>query len=195
MNGAGKQSTGKSDSDINNILGLNLKGNLEKSSNEKSSVAAFTRRGVASQEFIDKVKAVLEKAALNKQNDTISIKVDPPHLGEVTIKVSQKNGEIHAKLSAENKEIEAILKSQSSELNGILQSLGFKSNEVHVQIGSTEMSADFSSLKDLNYDKDQSNFQEKNLKTANSGRSDISDLVGNGVIETKNMVQESGWVA
>lgn len=109
---------------------------FEKSGSEKVTSNTFHARTAQAQVMIDKVKGVLEQAAINKTNDTITVKVEPANLGELTVKVSEKNGQIHAKITPESKEVEDILRSQSRELSMVIQALGYKEEDVQVSIGS-----------------------------------------------------------
>ena len=192
--GAIKQGKSGSDSGLEGLASLAAKSSMEKGQTEKTGASAFTKRSALSQDFIDKVKEVLEKAAAKRENDTISIKVDPPHLGEIKVKVSHKNGEIYTKLTPENKEVEQVLKSQSHELNAILQGLGFKAEEVHVQIGSESVSQ-FPHAPNLSNENGTNLFQRKGGSKNLHGKNGVAELLGSGVNDSNAVMNESGWVA
>lgn len=109
---------------------------LDKNTSEKLMSDKFHARTAQAQAMVDKVKEVVEQAAINKSNDSITVKVDPPHLGELTVKVSEKKGQLYAKITPESKEVEDILRSHSREISGVIQALGYKEEEVQVTIGS-----------------------------------------------------------
>ena len=188
-----------SDSKINldSVVSIQSKTSGEKVVSEKSHVSPLTRRTVLSQEFVDKVKEVLQNAAVNKTNDTISVKVDPPHLGEIQVRIKHKNGELFAKLTPENKEVEQVLKTKVSELSQVIQAIGFHSKDIHIQIGN-DTSVEYSFQGNVSYDfNENSNLNEwvnKNDSQSYTGMFH-SDSGLNGSETRKDIVQDAGWVA
>lgn len=193
-----KQGASELKSSVDTVLGLAQKSATDKSATEKTSNTSFIRRSALSQEFVDKVKEVLEKAAINKTNDSISVKIDPPHLGQIHVKITHKNGEIYAKLTPEHKEVEQVLKTKSHELMNVIQALGFSPNEVHIQIG-REVPQELPPTEQTAYSYEQSS-TERNLSSdgGNSGLSyqgNTHPIRHENLVEQKSLIVDNGWVA
>ncbi len=189
------QLTSGSKPDFQVISSLGLKDSSGEKLGTEKTQASFLRRDVKAQEFIDKIKEALMKAAANKTNDTISVKVNPAHLGEIKVTVSHKNNEIYAKLVPESKEIEQILKTKSHELNAVIQALGFTPDSVHIQVGSEpNPNLSWNNIFKGNQENASNNGSSKGNKSPFSKHVDVGELIGGSVTEP-TVVQESGWVA
>ncbi len=193
-------------SDSSAVFGLQAKSTLDKTSTERLSSSSVQKRSADAQAFVDKVKEVLNNLAASKSNDSITIKIDPPHLGEITVRVSQKLGEIHAKIMPESKEVEKTLIAQSSELSLVLQALGFREDQVKVTIG--RQGEDFAHYKgqDENAFSNRSEFRNSN-QDLKSDKKSFKDQEALGIflgidkedssagLKSSTGLDVSGWVA
>jgi hypothetical protein len=167
---------------------------LEKNSSEKVINNSFHARTAQAQVMIDKVKAVIEQAAVNKTNDSITVKIDPPHLGELTVKVSEKKGQIYAKITPESKEVEEVLRSQARELSLVIQALGYKEEDVEVSIGTA--TPDFYRAFS-HHDSANSGFSNSNTGLNKSRFGVLGNSEQTGINIDNNLTSEDlvGWVA
>ncbi len=180
--------------DINQSLVQGNKTVFDKGHTGKITNESFSARTAQAQVMIDKVKAVLEQATVNKANDTITVKVEPANLGELTVKVSEKNGQIYAKITPQSREVEDILRSQSRELSLVIQALGYQKEDVQISIG--EASPDFHSAF---YNGNDSQGESSG---SNKGSQNARTFLGNGIKDTgmkidNNLTREDlvGWIA
>ncbi len=130
--------------DLKSLLGLKPEvdsiATIGKGVSDKLHTLAKSMKGEAGtparqQMYVEQVKEVLARMAQSKTTDSVTVKIDPPHLGEITVRIVQKGKEVYAKLSADSSEVEQVLRTRMHELSNILQHLGYKADEVHVTIG------------------------------------------------------------
>lgn len=144
------------------------------------------------QKYVDKVKEVMNKIALSKTTDAVTVKIDPPHLGEITVRVVQKGKEVYAKLTAESHEVENILRTKMHELSSVLQQLGYKAEQVNVTIGNSNEEIPFFSNSFLNNNGSEWSSKEETKRffmNAESGVGFISNTI------KSNVEMSDGWVA
>lgn len=182
----------KSDVDLNLLSAKGLKEN-------SASQARFQKvmEGAESKQksYVDKVKEVLERAAMTKTTDSVRVKINPEHLGEIVVKISQKNGEIFARLTPDSKEVEQTLRTKSHELVGVLQNLGFKPEDVHVSIGSEQSEFGMFSGGTSNKESGSKGSQSGSRGVFN-GRNEVGiEATLNSFPKNSAGVEESGWVA
>lgn len=97
--------------------------------------------GAHSARMLEQVQKVLEEAVRTKDSNTIVVRLDPPQLGALTVRLTHRGDELFGRIIPESPEVEAILRSRSHELQQILAASGLKAENVHVSIGQ-ERSAD-----------------------------------------------------
>jgi flagellar hook-length control protein FliK len=181
-------------SEVESII-TTAKNNLERS--QAHAKTNGTEAGPRQQAYVDKVKEVMEKAVINKTTDSVTVKIDPPHLGEITVKVVQKGKEVYAKLTSESSEVEHTLRTRMHELQGVLQSLGFKTDEVHVSIGNDfEDSTQFSRGNHAGHENANRQLREERSSSNSQGGRDqgVKDVL-RAFPRTQSTLDEGGWVA
>jgi len=121
----------------NKVAGLNgLNSEIATKLAEKVSRNAKAQLSEASQSaFIEKIQQLLEQAKQGRDGNTLVFRIDPPELGKMTVKVTQRGDELYARIIPESAEVEHTLRSRLGEIAGVLQSSGLKVSEVHVSIG------------------------------------------------------------
>jgi flagellar hook-length control protein FliK len=180
-------------SEVESII-TTAKNNLERS--QAQAKTNGTEAGPRQQVYVDKVKEVMEKAVINKTTDSVTVKIDPPHLGEITVKVVQKGKEVYAKLTSESSEVEHTLRTRMHELQGVLQSLGFKADEVYVSIGKNfEESTQFSQGHQAGHENANKHSNNEGNSRSQSGRDQGVKDVLRAFPRTQSTLDEGGWVA
>lgn len=101
--------------------------------------------------FIEKIQQVLEAAAKSRDASSITLTLDPPDLGSVTVKLTQRSDQVFARLSPETPEVEAALRARLPELTQSLANAGIKPENIHVSVGQEKSFAEFSLFGDLSH--------------------------------------------
>jgi hypothetical protein len=146
-------------------------------------------------QVISQIQDMLVSAAKNRNGGTMVVRLDPPELGQVTLKVTQRSDQLHARLVSENAEVDNILRQRMGEITHLLASTGFKPENILVSFGTEMVAPEWSG-----FSKDtatgEGNFSEDSSK--NGGLSDQGDSEG---MEHRQDVysvaqdQMAGWVA
>lgn len=87
------------------------------------------------QEIIQQLKDALKTASKTRDPNTIVLRLNPPELGNMTLRLTQKDESLYARIIPDSPEVEAVLRARSTELTQVLNQAGLKASEVHVSIG------------------------------------------------------------
>ena len=85
--------------------------------------------------IIDKLKQMVETASSSKIANTMIVRLDPPELGQVIMKITHRGDQVFARIIPESKEVESVIRSGSSDLISILVGAGFKAENIHLSFG------------------------------------------------------------
>jgi len=109
---------------------------------------------------VEKVEAVLKEAVRAKDGTSISLRLDPPSLGNVKVDVTLREGMLHARLVAESPQVNALLRERAHELQATLRRLGLDVERVSVAVSSENGSMNWG---DGLYESNGRNFEESGL--------------------------------
>ena len=84
---------------------------------------------------VGKIQEMIENTNKTRVSQSMVIRLDPPQLGEVTLKITQKEDKIFARIIPESKEIEALLRGKSEEIRNILANSGIKTENINLSFG------------------------------------------------------------
>lgn len=126
-----------------------LKGQSMPEQAKESSVSRLASPQQA--KFIEKIQQVLEAAAKSRDASSIMITLDPPDLGSVTVKLTQRSDQIFARLSPETPEVEAAIRARLPELTQSLANAGIKPENIHVSVGQEKSFTEVSLFGDLSH--------------------------------------------
>ncbi|MFN8389001.1 MAG: flagellar hook-length control protein FliK [Bdellovibrionota bacterium] len=87
------------------------------------------------QRIIDQVKDLLKKAVQSRDGNVLMVRLNPPELGELTVKVTQRDNQVYARIIPESKEVESMLRERANDVQQVLVHAGLKPDQVHVAIG------------------------------------------------------------
>lgn len=135
-----------------NALNTDAKNSIDLTA--KKDVFLKTLDGNAQAKVLERVADVLKTISSSKDGSSISLRLDPPSLGEVKVDMTYKNGNLFARIIADNKEVENLLKSKAAELQQILRDSGIDANKINVFIAS----------KDNYENRESKNMSESNIK-------------------------------
>ena len=141
---------------------------------------------------VEKVEAVLKEAVRAKDGTSISLRLDPPSLGNVKVDVTLREGMLHARLVAESPQVNALLRERAQELQATLRRLGLDVERVSVAVSSDNGSMNWG---DGLYESNGRNFEESGLGGWAAGRADEvlqAKEAGLGQIQGANL---DHWVA
>ena len=157
--------------------------------NLKKDVSLKTLDSVTSLRVLERVEEVLKAVSSSKDGSTISLRLDPPSLGEVKVDISYKYGSLFARIIAESQEVENLLKSKANELYQVLRDSGLDSENVNVFIASKDSSLNFEGN---NENKNDSSFKN-NLKVVkeNTNISENNEIK----LDVVNQISDSKWIA
>jgi len=141
---------------------------------------------------VEKVKELLQNAAKSRNNNTLVVRMDPPSLGALTLKVTHKAGKVHARIIPESTEVETALRGRVPELIQVLAANGLNRDNVHVSIGSEHSETELYQFNEF-FNRHQG---EEKKGQRFSGREEGGDgSIGGPNIREGSLLQESGWIA
>jgi flagellar hook-length control protein FliK len=91
--------------------------------------------------MMEKVEQVLKEAVKAKDGKSVSLKLDPPNLGQMRVDVSLRDGTLHARLTPESPAVAAFLQERAHDLQGMLRKLGLSVDEVTVSVRNEEFTS------------------------------------------------------
>lgn len=132
IDGAGK---------IGDIAGADLTGSRSPAAKAAKAVQGMLESN--SGKLVEKIRQMLQNAAEGQTGNTITLKVDPPELGQMTLKVTQRADQIYARITPESKDVEAAVRENAQHIVNVFVSNGVKPENVHLSIGEERMSGFF----------------------------------------------------
>lgn len=164
--------------------------NVEKGNNSKALVSS---RGA---EILERIQKIVMNSVANKDVSTVTLRLDPPTLGTVTVKLTQKGDELAARIIPESPEVEQLLKSKTGEIVAALSGSGVKLENINVTIGTAVQDAAPKSFDDMlpqGFENGQGNGRGRN----EAGSQDEPQLFPGASLGLTqgNIVDLSGWVA
>ncbi|MDR2337413.1 MAG: flagellar hook-length control protein FliK [Deltaproteobacteria bacterium] len=84
---------------------------------------------------VGKIKDLLENVTRTRTTQSMVVRLDPPQLGEITLKITQREDKIFARIIPESKEVELNLKANSAEIMNVLASSGIKVENISLSFG------------------------------------------------------------
>ena len=144
------------------------------------------------EKIINKVKELLESAKALKHGSTMVVRLDPPKLGNVTLKITQRSNALHARIIPETPEVEQVLRSNSSELLQLLGISGIKAENIHLSIGQVATSSE-----QLLFNQFFDSSSQFNQHQSSSGEQQLQEyeLPGSVVPQEQHSEDIGGWVA
>jgi hypothetical protein len=85
---------------------------------------------------IARIEKSLKGLVDTKEAKSVSLRLDPPSLGSMTVEISFRDGELHARLAPELPQVAAVLRERSHELHAALRKMGLSVDQVRVSIES-----------------------------------------------------------
>lgn len=136
-------------------------------------------------QIVENIQKVIDAVAAGKTGNTLTVRLDPPELGKVTVKVSQRSDGLNVRVVPESADVEANLQSRAHELGALLNLSGVRNANIEI---ATASEAEFSkSFSDFLANQDEEKRQEKhNFHQSGGERQQVS--------EQESDINE-GWVA
>lgn len=86
--------------------------------------------------ILDKVKEVVDKASQARVGNSVVVRLNPPDLGEMTVKVSFRDDHMFVRVVSDNPDVEKFMRDKAPEMVQVLAAAGFKAANVHLSVGS-----------------------------------------------------------
>ena len=119
-----------------NFGNFGLEAEMKKAGGAKDQAAGAKKLSESVQaKIVARIQAALDDAAKNRDSNTMVVRLDPPELGAMTVKVSYRSDQLFARIIPESQDVEAVIRSRVSELSQILANSGLKVENVHISIG------------------------------------------------------------
>lgn len=148
-----------------------------------------------SEKTLEKVKELLAKATQNRDGNSLTLKLNPRELGEITVKVTQRDNNIYARITPDSPEIESMLRHKAAELTQVLIQAGIKADQLHISIGQERTEAE--SFKFSEFLSGQQNSRQNELFSDKSKQ----EVTENPAVkkafnnQAKNSNIDLGWIA
>ncbi len=171
--------------------GMSTQGNAEKIAAAKSKAAS----GLPAKDqakVVEQVKELLQKAIQNRDSNTITVRVNPPELGMMTVKVTQRESQLYARIIPESQEVEQVLRNKVAEVTNVLSAAGLKPDQVHVSIGRERTDAEAFQFQQFMSRSDSGQRQESGER---QGARKEQSMSGTSMRNSEELVADLGWVA
>ncbi len=166
----------------------------ESSAAEKTAPKLLTKSNAL--RTMERVEQALKSAAESRDGKSISLRLDPPSLGNVRVDVSIRDGVLHARVSADNPAVNQMLRERAHELQRSLRDLGLEVDQVSVNVQGDGSNTG----ENFNPSENSSNASEMEsegdvLQGTSSGDEDDDENGGAVVLPGNNQPVEDHWVA
>ena len=156
--------------------------------NEKTQTASTQEKTV------EKIKELLQTAAQQRQGNSLVMQLDPPSLGAITVKITQKGNHVFARLAPESPEVEAMLRGRVNELMHVVGTSGLKSDQVHISIGKERSETESYQFNSFLNEKGMQQKNERNNGWTTDGFREGVSLTENKAYDMPRQI-DLGWVA
>jgi flagellar hook-length control protein FliK len=178
-----------------NSFGLGESGDKEKLA-AGSKKAAGTQLPKAQQDkVVERIQQLLKDAAATRNGNTMVVRLDPPNLGALTVRVTQKAGQVFARIIPESQDVEAILRGRVNEITHALTSVGIKAENIHISLGQERSESEMFQFNEF---LNQNGGQESGEKGFSRQHADSHATLGsNGAVagDRAKAAADAGWVA
>lgn len=163
-----------------------------------------TPAGKSQEKILRQVQDLLKRAAQTRDGNSVSVRVDPPELGMVTVKVTQRDSQIYARIIPDSPEVEHVLRTRVQEVTQVLIAAGLKAEQVHIAIGRERSAGETFSVPGYSTGNGQTGNSGQQSGQQSNGSGERSSLRGtlggsagsngNTRMDTPSAL-EAGWVA
>lgn len=183
-----------------------LMGAVSRTQDEPLKSSDSSRRMLPSSmqdKVLERIRQIVqvESASQGRNSNSLTIRLDPPELGSLSVKLTQRSDKLYARIVPENKEVEAALRHRAAELSHILSASGIRAENVHVSIGAERSGTEMFQFNEFLQQNGGSNQGAADQGRAEEGRGqhgslwegDLRDHEMRGVARQEYDI--SGWVA
>ena len=120
------------------------------------------------------------------------VRLDPPQLGQLTMKISYRGDQVYAKIIPESADVEALLRSKTTELTNVLVNSGFKAENINISFASAQDSSEMSLFGQM---MGNNNSQAETYSQGNSAGANNAFNLTSSKQDKKTTYESTGWVA
>ncbi len=194
---AGQKNAIKTNSSQGNLdlAGVHSNEGIDKSTLAKVKQTASSILAKYSEKTLEKVKELLAKAAQNRDGNSLTLKLNPKELGEITVKVTHRDNNIYARITPDSSEVESMLRHKAAELTQVLIQAGIKSEQLHISIGQERTEAESFKFADF-LNGHQNSRQNESFSDKSKQEATENPLIKNAFNnQAKNSNIDLGWIA
>ena len=165
------------------------KGEKAASTEPKNSTAETKQLAQGRQtEILERIQRVVTAASQSQHNNTIVVRLDPPALGAVTVKLIHRGDELFARIAPENPDVENVLRGRAQEISNALAASGIKVDNIHVSVGEERNPQEFFQF--------QEELNRKHRGSQHGEQEQSGSPLSGGESETLHQgADQVGWVA
>ncbi len=158
-----------------------------------ASPAASSRLTPSQQaSVLERVQKALEASVLRRDPNTLVIRMTPPDLGEVMVKLTKRADQLFARFQPESQAVETVLRGRLPELAQALGASGLKAENIHISFGPEKRAHDYDFAEDFERKHGGQDFSE--LKSNRRGV--VSSAVSSPMaMDRSPMPSAPEWVA
>lgn len=112
-----------------------LQAQTERGAASKGKGAATGLPRSDQEKILQQIRDVMKKATMSADGNTMVVRLDPPELGNITVRVTQRDGQVFARVIPENADVEQLLRQRAGEVTQALAAVGLKTDHVQLSIG------------------------------------------------------------
>lgn len=173
---------------ISGVNAANEKNVIKKSLGTTTSELPKTQQD----KVIEKLQQMIETAAKGRNANTMVVRLDPPQLGQMVVKIQSRGDQIFARIIPESADVEAALRSRVAEIVNVLENSGFKADNIHVSFGKTPGESEMSLFGQMMGNKNAQT--ESNSQEHSTGANNASNMTGLKKVKKDNY-EQTGWIA
>lgn len=144
---------------------------------------------------VEQVKELLKKAVQSRDGNSISVRLNPPELGQMTVKVTQRENRVYARIIPESQEVEAMLRQRANDVTQVLVAAGLKVDQVHVSIGRERGEGEAFQFQDMLGRGNAEQGGEQSRGKDEAGKWEQGAPMVGARMEAEELLADSGWVA
>ncbi len=142
---------------------------------------------------IERIQKIAEEISHNKVTNSVVVRLDPPELGELTVKITKRSDHLFARISAESPDVEAALKARIQDVSQALTNAGFRVEQVHVSVGQEQPDAQYTPFEGFLGQRNYSG--EKRANESKDGGSVGGPASNEAAQKGSEQDVQAGWVA
>ena len=175
-----------------------LQAQTERGGASKGKAAATGLPRSDQEKILQQIREVMKKATMSADGNTMVVRLDPPELGNITVRVTQRDGQVFARVIPENPDVEQMLRQRAGEVTQALAAVGLKADHVQLSIGRERSESETFRFQEQHGSGGGNQTGEQGSSSSGSERGDRSDTSPRNKGPKSGLAADTaevGWVA